>query len=121
LLVVSSSPKTSGLKALELARLFTALSDPTRLRLLHMMNGREVCVCDFVTALRLPQPKISRHLAYLRGAGVVSARREGKWVHYRIVKPSDPEALCILECTLSTLSSVSELNADLVCIGGDCC
>ncbi len=67
------SPKTY-----DLAVLFAALSDRTRLRLLNLMDGREVCVCYFVEILEQSQPKISRHLAYLRRAGIVAARREGQ-------------------------------------------
>ena len=74
-----------GSKPVNLAGLFAALADTTRLRLLNLMGGREVCVCYFVEILRQGQPKISRHLAYLRKAGLVAARREGKWMHYRIV------------------------------------
>ena len=65
----------------DLSPLFAALADRTRLRLLNLMNGREVCVCYFVEILKQSQPKISRHLAYLRNAKIVSARREGKWMH----------------------------------------
>ena len=65
-----------------LTLLFAALADSTRLRLLNLMAGREVCVCHFVEILGQSQPKISRHLAYLRQAGIVAARREGKWMHY---------------------------------------
>src|ERR1700753_1653057 len=72
----------------DLAPFFAALSDPTRLRLLNLMNGREVCVCYFVEILKQGQPKISRHLAYLRSAGIVSARREGKWMHYSLDRPA---------------------------------
>lgn len=77
-------------KRYDLALLFAALSDRTRLRLLHLMQRREVCVCYFVAILGQSQPKISRHLASLRRAGVVAARREGKWMHYRIVFPLPP-------------------------------
>src|SRR5919199_1477675 len=72
--------------------LFRALADRTRLRLLNMMSGGEVCVCFFVEILGESQPKISRHLAYLRKAGVVAARREGKWIHYGLARPVDPDA-----------------------------
>ena len=84
--IVDRSPKSY-----DLALLFAALSDRTRLRLLNLMDGREVCVCYFVEILGQGQPKISRHLAYLRRAGVVAARREGKWMHYKIVVPHTPE------------------------------
>src|SRR5580700_12023937 len=89
----------------ELPRLFAALTDRTRLRLLNLMNGREVCVCYFVEILRQSQPKISRHLAYLRNAGIVSARRDGKWMHYRMVTPEDTGAAAILRTTLETLKA----------------
>src|ERR1700757_5381589 len=84
----------------DLVRLFEALSDRTRLRLLNLMDGREVCVCYFVEILGQSQPKISRHLAYLRAAGVVSARREGKWMHYKIIAPTRRGAAQILSQTL---------------------
>ena len=64
-------------KRAALHRVFRALADPTRLRLLNLIAGREVCVCYFVEILRTSQPKVSRHLAYLRKAGLVAARREG--------------------------------------------
>jgi len=80
---------TRSSKSADLAGLFAALADHTRLRLLNLIGGREVCVCYFVEILRQGQPKISRHLAYLRRAGLVAARREGKWMHYRMVPPAD--------------------------------
>jgi ArsR family transcriptional regulator len=66
------------------ATLFLALGDKTRLRLLNLMRDREICVSSFTDVLGQSQPKISRHLAYLRNAGVVEARRDGKWIHYSI-------------------------------------
>ena len=71
---------------------FVALADKTRLRLINLMGTDEVCVCFFVEVIRTNQPKISRHLAYLRRAGIVEARRDGKWMHYRISEPKDPRA-----------------------------
>src|ERR1700739_2123159 len=70
-----------------MAALFRALADATRLRLLNLIADREICVCYFVEILRISQPKISRHLAYLRRAGIIEARREGKWMHYRLTMP----------------------------------
>ncbi|MFN2391782.1 MAG: ArsR/SmtB family transcription factor, partial [Pyrinomonadaceae bacterium] len=70
------------LKSMEI--FFLALADKTRLRLLNLMRENEVCVCFFTEVLDESQPKISRHLAYLRNAEIVSARREGKWIHYKI-------------------------------------
>src|SRR5579875_1563648 len=80
----------------DMTLLFAALADRTRLRLLNLMNGKEVCVCYFVEILGQSQPKISRHLAYLRRAGIVAARREGKWAHYNIVLPRHAGAARIL-------------------------
>ena len=72
--------------------LFKALADRTRLRVINLIGDDEVCVCFFVEVLNTNQPKISRHLAYLRRAGLVSPRREGKWMHYRLVEPPDAHA-----------------------------
>lgn len=108
-------------KPFDLVRLFAALADPTRLRLLNLMDGREVCVCYFVEILNQGQPKISRHLAYLRRAGIVEARREGKWMHYRIERPDDPSAVSVLEATLASLKANKEMQADLARLGQACC
>jgi ArsR family transcriptional regulator, arsenate/arsenite/antimonite-responsive transcriptional repressor len=105
----------------DLTPLFAALADRTRLRLLNLMNGREVCVCYFVEILRQSQPKISRHLAYLRRAGIVSARREGKWMHYSIERPTEPGALAILDATLSSFSADREMQSDLARLSKACC
>ena len=77
------------------------------------MNGREVCVCYFVEILNQSQPKVSRHLAYLRRAGIVRARREGKWMHYRVERPVDAGAASILDATLDSFGSDREMQADL--------
>ena len=105
----------------DLPRLFAALADPTRLRLLHLMEGREVCVCYFVEILGQSQPKISRHLAYLRKAGIVSARREGKWMHYRIEQPRDAGAAAILEAALKSLKSDPRMSQDRARLDRACC
>lgn len=105
----------------DLALLFAALSDRTRLRLLSLMDGREVCVCHFVEILGLSQPKISRHLAYLRRAGVVAARREGKWMHYRIVTPPYAGAARLLKETLAVLQAESGMQKDLKRLRKACC
>jgi ArsR family transcriptional regulator, arsenate/arsenite/antimonite-responsive transcriptional repressor len=74
----------------EPAFLFKALADPTRLRLLNLLACGETCVCELTDTLRVVQPKVSRHLAYLKCAGLVEARRNGKWMHYRWAKHGDP-------------------------------
>ncbi len=110
-----------SLKSVDLATLFAALADTTRLRLLNLMAGREVCVCYFVEILRQSQPKISRHLAYLRRAGIVLARREGKWMHYRISPPADAGAAEILNATLASLHNNPQMQADLARLDRACC
>jgi ArsR family transcriptional regulator len=91
---------------------FQALGDTTRLRLLNLVGEQELCVCHFVEILDQPQPKISRHLAYLRRAGVVEARREGKWMHYRITPPSDAGAAKLLRKTLKWLADDRLMQSD---------
>ncbi len=101
--------------------LFRALADRTRLRLLNLMSDREICVCFFVEVLATHQPKISRHLAYLRRAGLVTARRQGKWMHYRLALPSEPEAARILKGVLEWLSSEPAMQRDRARLGRACC
>ena len=100
-------------KLFDLVKLFEALSDRTRLRLLNLMDGREVCVCYFIEILGQSQPKISRHLAYLRKARIVVARREGKWVHYKIALPPDERVAQILKQTIGALRIEREMQLDL--------
>jgi ArsR family transcriptional regulator len=102
-------------------RFFQALGDNTRLRLLNLMGEQEVCVCYFVEILDSPQSKISRHLAYLRSAGVVAARREGKWMHYRIVMPPHSGAAQILKQTLGWLKQEKAMRADRARLTKACC
>ena len=100
---------------------FRALADRTRLRLLNLMRSEEVCVCFFVEILKTNQPKISRHLAYLRKAGIVGARREGPWMHYRIVEPADPDAARVLSDTLAWLGNDREMQRDRERLVKVCC
>jgi ArsR family transcriptional regulator len=111
----------SRTRPFDLVRLFAAFADPTRLRLLNLMRGREVCVCYFVEILEQSQPKISRHLAYLRNAGIVSARRDGKWMHYSIQRPEDPAATSILDAVLTSLKEDKRMQADLARLDRACC
>jgi ArsR family transcriptional regulator len=108
-------------RTFDIERFFQALGDTTRLRLLNLMGDREVCVCYFVEILGGPQPKISRHLAYLRSAGVVSARRDGKWMHYRIVMPPHIGAAQILKQTLTWLEEEKAMQKDLAQLTRACC
>lgn len=112
---------SSSAKTYDLALLFAALADRTRLRLLNLMDGKEVCVCYFVEILGQSQPKISRHLAYLRRAGIVAARREGKWMHYRIVAPKHAGAVRVLRETLAAFSEDKTMQADRTRLNKACC
>lgn len=102
-------------------RFFQALGDDTRLRLLNLMGDQEICVCYFVEILDQLQPKISRHLAYLRSAGIVAARREGKWMHYRIVMPPHIGATQILRQTLDWLKEDKAMQTDRARLTKACC
>jgi len=108
-------------KPYSLEKLFRALADSTRLRLLNLMNGREVCVCYFVEILKTSQPKISRHLAYLRRAGIVAARRDGKWMHYRLVPPPSHAGGEILEQALHAVGKDKRFKADRERLKLACC
>jgi ArsR family transcriptional regulator, arsenate/arsenite/antimonite-responsive transcriptional repressor len=105
----------------DLPNFFLALGDNTRLRLLNLMGAGEVCVCYFVEILGEPQPKISRHLAYLRNAGIVTSRREGKWMHYRIAMPPNIGATQILRQTLDWLKGDKAMLADRARLVKACC
>ena len=105
----------------DIERFFQALGDNTRLRLLNLIGDQEVCVCYFVEILGGPQPKISRHLAYLRNAGIVESRREGTWVHYRIVMPPHLGAAQILRQTLEWLKEEKPMQADRARLYKVCC
>ena len=105
----------------DLPRFFQALGDTTRLRLLNLMESQEICVCYLVEILGQGQPKISRHLAYLRRAGIVEARREGKWMHYHIVMPPNIGAAQVLRQTLSWLKDESWMQADRARLTKACC
>src|SRR5437667_7903362 len=107
--------------ALELETLFQAMADRTRLRLLNLMQGGEVCVCYFVELLDEPQPKISRHLAYLRRAGLVSARRDGKWMRYRMTMPGDAAQGRVLACALQAVSEDRQMQRDRERLERACC
>lgn len=103
------------------ALLFRALADRTRLRLLNLMGDDEVCVCFLVEALGMNQPKISRHLAYLRRAGIVAARREGKWMHYRLKVPPYSHAVTVLAAARAYLMDDPQMQMDRSRLVRLCC
>lgn len=108
-------------KETSIALLFKALADETRLRLINLIGDDEICVCFFVEVLKTNQPKISRHLAYLKRAGVAAARREGKWIHYRLVEPSDPHAARIFREVRSWLDHNPAMVSDRTRLKKICC
>jgi ArsR family transcriptional regulator len=108
--------------------MFRAFSDRTRLRLLNLLRGGETCVCDLVDVLGLPQPKVSRHLAYLRRAGLVTARKDGYWQHYTLAPATTEFHKSLLNCLSCCFQSVPELAKDTEKLGrsascstGECC
>jgi ArsR family transcriptional regulator len=92
---------------------FKALADSTRLRILGLLLAGEVCVCHIHEALRIPQPKASRHLAYLRRAGLVTARRAGTWMHYQLADLSDPVMSAMQRSVTHALQHQSVVRKDL--------
>jgi ArsR family transcriptional regulator len=108
-------------KAFDAELFFSALADRTRLRLLNLMRDGEVCVCFFAETLGTNNPKISRHLAYLRRASLVVGRREGKWMHYSIKPPADPEINKIFDATLAMLAADNQFAADRTKLKAVCC
>ncbi len=99
----------------QMAGLFKACADQTRLRLLNLLAREgEVCVCHLVDVLGTNQPKVSRHLAYLKRAGLVSDRKEGLWVYYRLATPLAEHARRVIECLNSCCAEVAEMQRDVV-------
>lgn len=92
--------------------LFKALADETRLRILGLLLSGEVCVCDIHESLKIPQPKASRHLAYLRRSGLVETRREGLWIHYRLANSSDPVIAAVSDAVKHALTHIETVHKD---------
>ena len=91
---------------------FAAFADRTRLRILSLLRGGELCVCDLVRVIGSPQPTVSRHLAYLRRSGLVAARRDGLWMHYRLTPAKSEFHQSLLNCLGCCFSDVPELARD---------
>jgi ArsR family transcriptional regulator, arsenate/arsenite/antimonite-responsive transcriptional repressor len=96
----------------ETETLLKALADVTRLRILGLLLTGEVCVCHIHESLRIPQPKASRHLAYLRRAGLVATRRDGLWIHYRLAELRDPVLRTIRDAVTHALGHVEAIHRD---------
>ncbi|MEP7149441.1 MAG: metalloregulator ArsR/SmtB family transcription factor [Acidobacteriota bacterium] len=108
-------------KSLDLELFFAALADNTRLRLLNLLRDGEVCVCFFAGTLDTNNPKISRHLSYLKRASLVSARRDGKWMHYRLTRPTDKAAADVFDATMKMLEANPEMKKDRERLVDFCC
>lgn len=96
------TPKVKDLEAL--TTVYAALADPTRLRILSLLGDGEICVCHLHASLDVPQPTASRHLAYLRKSGLVEARREGIWMHYRLAAQDNPVVASVVKAALHALT-----------------
>lgn len=92
--------------------IFAALADPTRFRILSLLCEGELCVCDVMSVLKEPQSKVSRHLAYLRRAGLVNTRKEGVWMYYKLTKPNTKVLRSILDSLNCCRSDFQELKKD---------
>jgi ArsR family transcriptional regulator len=108
--VVTPAPRVKH--AGELAAVYRALADETRLRILALLGDGEVCVCHLQGSLRLPQPTISRHLAYLRKSRLVEARRDGVWMHYRLAPLTSPVVKQVVESALHALTHAESTARD---------
>jgi len=97
----------------DLARLFKAMSDETRLRILHLLTYGELCVCDLMEVLSLPQSTISRHMAYLKNTGLVDDRRNGVWIHYSLSKPRNNVHYLQVKCIRNAFKEYKELRKDI--------
>jgi len=94
-------------------QLFKAFADETRLRILNLLAQRETCVCELQQVIRVPQPTISRHLAYLRRSGLVEERKEGKWVMYSLSPATNSVHETLLRCVKCCFSDIHFLKQDL--------
>jgi len=117
-------PETA--KTSQIDRMFRAFCDGTRLRILSLLRDREMCVGDIVSSLHISQPKVSRHLGYLRKAGLVRVRKEGLWCHYSLVPAKTAFHRKLLECAVTCFQEVPEIQADNLRAGkirksGGCC
>ena len=109
--------KTATVKKSRVDVMFRAFSDRTRLRILNLLKPGELCVCDLVRALDLPQPKVSRHLAYLRKAGLVKDRKDGLWMYYTLVPAKNAFHQKLMECLSCCFQDVPELAKDAKRLG----
>lgn len=106
------TPDDAAVDLTDLDALFKGFADPTRLRVLNLLVAGELCVCDIVEILTLPQPAVSRHLAYLRRMGLVDATREWKFAHYRLAEPRNAVHRNLMNCVRSCFTGVTSLDTE---------
>jgi ArsR family transcriptional regulator len=110
--MIALTPSLAAPVVSDLETLFSGFADPTRLRILNLLAAGELCVCDLVDILELPQPLVSRHLAYLRRTGLVDVTRESKYAHYRLAEPAHPVHRNLVNCVRSCFTGIKSLDRE---------
>ena len=98
------------------AKIFKALADETRLRIMALLANGELCVCDLMAVLSLPQSTVSRHLSYLKNTGWVLDRRQGTWMHYRLNQENSPLQQALLSVFRQELAALGQANDDVAAL-----
>ncbi|MGI9076790.1 MAG: ArsR/SmtB family transcription factor [Gemmatimonadaceae bacterium] len=111
-MTISHSAALANPTIADVNALFKTFADPTRLRVLSLLAAGELCVCDIVEILELPQPTVSRHLAILREAGLVNVTREWKFAYYRLAEPSHPVHRNLINCVRSCFRGIASLDRE---------
>ncbi len=96
----------------DLDLILKGLADPTRLRVLNLLAAGEMCVCDIVELLELPQPTVSRHLAVLRRAGLVVVTRRARFAHYALIQNPESPSYPVLEAVIGAVAGVEQLEGE---------
>ncbi len=108
----ASSARPIPLSIDDVDAVFRGFADPTRIRLLSLLAAGELCVCDLVEIVGLPQPTVSRHLAYLRRTGLVEVRHAAKFAHYRLATPANAVHANLINCVRSCFLGIRTLDAE---------
>ena len=111
-MAVSAVPKSRVPALRDLDTVFKGFADPTRIRILSLLAAGELCVCDLVDILDLPQPTVSRHLAYLRKANLVAVTRDSNFAHYRLAEPEGDVHRNLIACVKRCFTGIKSLDAE---------
>jgi ArsR family transcriptional regulator len=117
---MSMIPSVGDLDVRPFSRVFRAMADETRLRIVALLAHGELCVCHIENALALPQPTVSRCLGILKAAGVVDSRRDGSWVYYSLQDQQVPELQAVIQLVAKAFGSQRVVRADLVRLKKSC-